>query len=174
MYKAGVIVENTTMADLESVYEFFDQSIRYQEAKGYNVWRNYDKGALVKDVETGNQYKITVNGQMAMVFSVGYADTVIWREMEKGESVYLHRIVVNPRFKGQKLFGAIATWTAAHARQKGLRSVRMDTWGDNPGIIKYYQEFGFQFVENFTTPDTPELPVHNRNLKLALLEMKLK
>lgn len=48
----------------------------------------------------------------------------------------------------------------------------MDTWAANPTIIKYYKSFGFEFIENFTTPDNEELPVHNRNLALTLLEYK--
>lgn len=166
-------VENTILDDLPLVYSLFDQSITYQESKGYNVWKNYDKGALVKDVNDGNQYKITMDGQIAMAFSVCYADKVIWRDMEKGDAIYLHRIVVNPQFKGQKLFGRLLEWVTIHASQKGLAFIRMDTWADNPTIISYYQNFGFAFVGNYTTPDSLELPVHNRNLKLALLEMKI-
>jgi ribosomal protein S18 acetylase RimI-like enzyme len=48
--------------------------------------------------------------------------------------------------------------------------VRMDTWASNAQLIKYYQGFGFEFIENYTTPDTLELPAHNRRLPLALLE----
>jgi hypothetical protein len=48
----------------------------------------------------------------------------------------------------------------------------MDTWANNPVIIQYYQSFGFEVVERFTTPDSVELPLHNRNLALALLEYR--
>lgn len=93
--------------------------------------------------------------------------------MDKGKSIYLHRIVVNPEFKGQRQFGTILNWAIEHSKQKGLSSIRMDTWADNPTIINYYKSFGFRFVENYTTPDSEELPVHNRNLAMALLEYGL-
>jgi hypothetical protein len=44
---------------------------------------------------------------------------------------------------------------------------------NNPIIIDYYKSFGFRFIENYTTPDSPALPVHDRNLSLALLEYNL-
>lgn len=163
-------IVNTEMADLPLIHELFQHSISYQEKKGYPVWKNYDKGAIARDIQEKNQYKIVVNSAVAMVFSVAYRDKIIWREMDRGESVYLHRIVVNPAFKGQKLFGSILQWSLDHIREKGLKSVRMDTWAANPTIIEYYKGFGFKVVENYTTPDTPELPVHNRNLALTLLE----
>ncbi len=166
-------VENTTPADLEFIYELFDHSIQYQERKGYPVWRGYDKSALIQDVENKNQYKITIDSQIVIAFSVRYDDKVIWREKENGDSVYLHRIVVNPAFKGQKLFKFILEWAIEHAKHEGLSFIRMDTWANNPNIIDYYKSFGFAFVGNYTTPDSLELPSHNRNLALALLELKL-
>ena len=104
------------------------------------------------------------------MFSVCYADKIIWRSRERGDSIYLHRIVVNPAFKGQRLFGAIVAWAGNHCLQKKLKNIRMDTWAANPVIIEYYKSFGFRFVEYYTTPDSEELPIHNRNLALALLE----
>jgi hypothetical protein len=165
-------VRNTTHADLPFIYEFFNQSILYQAKKGYPVWRDYDKGAIVRDIENGNQYKIIVDSEIAIVFSVAYSDKVIWRHLDEGRSIYLHRIVINPVFKGKKLFGSIVAWSIDHIKQKGLDSIRMDTWAENPTIINYYKTFGFDVVGDYTTPDTRELPVHNRNLALTLLEFR--
>lgn len=168
-----VEIINTEISDLGQVFELFEHSINYQEKKGYLVWRNYDKNAIIKDIEDKNQYKVVVDSKAAIVFSVRYADKVIWRGLDNGKSIYLHRIVVNPEFKGQKLFGKILDWVIDHSKQKGLKSIRLDTWAANPTIIEYYKSFGFTFIENYTTPDSEELPVHNRNLALTLLEYKL-
>ena len=166
-------VENTTPADLQFVYDLFDLSIIYQEKKGYPVWKNYDKSALVNDVNNKNQYKIVIDDQIAMVYSVCYSDKILWRQMENGDAIYLHRIVVNPQFKGQRMFGIILEWAIQYAKSKGFKFIRMDTWADDPNIINYYKGFGFYFIEDFNTPDIPELPVHNRNIPLALLEYRV-
>jgi len=81
--------------------------------------------------------------------------------------------VVNPTLKGQKLIGKIVDWAIQHCKPKGLNSIRMDTWANNPTLIEYYKTFGFNVIENYTTPDCIELPVHNRNLALTLLEYKI-
>lgn len=163
----------TSLSDLNIIFELFEQSIRYQETKGYNVWKNYDRGAIVRDIENNRQYKIEIDNQVAIVFSIAYEDKIIWRHLDQGKSVYLHRIVVNPVFKGRKLFGKILEWVIMHGKAKGLDSIRMDTWADNPNLQHYYQQFGFRIVENFTTPNTPDLPEHNRNLAITLLEYPL-
>jgi GNAT superfamily N-acetyltransferase len=164
---------NTSLTDLEDIYSLFDHSIAYQEKHGYPSWRNYDRNAIIKDINNGDQYKVMIDGKTGIVFSAYYADKVIWRHYDKGDAVYLHRIVVNPAFKGQKLFGLVLDWSVEQCRQRKLNSVRMDTWAANPWILEYYKRFGFRVVENFTTPDTEDLPVHNRNLALTLLEYTL-
>ena len=166
-------VRNTQVSDLPKIIELFEASILYQESKGYPVWKNYDKNAIERDILQKNHYGVFIDSEIAIVFSVCYSDKIIWRSYDKGDSVYLHRIVVNPDFKGQKLFARILEWSAAHARAKHLSSVRMDTWAANTNIIAYYKTFGFNVIENFTTPDSPDLPLHNRNLALTLLEYKL-
>jgi ribosomal protein S18 acetylase RimI-like enzyme len=166
-------VMNTEMSDLDMIFSLFDRSIVYQEKNSYPVWKNYDKNAIVRDIQNKNQYKILVDSIPAIVFSICYTDKLLWRDRDQQDAIYLHRIVVNPDCKGQQLFGKIIDWAIEHARQKGLSHIRMDTWAANPTLINYYEKFGFNFVENFTTPDSKELPVHNRNLALALLEYSL-
>ena len=168
-----VEVRNTDTSDLEEIFALFEYSIQYQEKKGYPVWRNYDQNTIIKDIKDGNHLKAVIDKKIAIAFSVRYSDKLIWRELDKGNSIYLHRIVVNPEFKGQRQFGTILNWAIEHSKQKGFSNIRMDTWADNPTIIEYYKGFGFSFVENYTTPDNEELPVHNRNLALALLEYGL-
>lgn len=161
------------MDDLPDVYAFFEHSIAYQEKRGYPSWRNYDRNAIIKDIENQNQFKVTADGRTAIVFSVCYNDKVIWRQYDRDDSIFLHRIVVNPEFKGQKLFGMIMQWAIDQCREKNLGYVRMDTWAANERIVEYYKGFGFRVVENYTTPDTEDLPVHNRKLALTLLEFPL-
>jgi GNAT superfamily N-acetyltransferase len=168
-----VEIQNTSPGDIETIFKLFDLSADYQEQRGYPSWRNYDRSAIIRDIETKQQYKVSIDTEIAIVFSVAYSDPIIWRELDDGKSVYLHRIVVNPVFKGQRLFQSILDWAKSHCKKHGLHRVRMDTWAANPKIIEYYKSFGFTDVENFTTPDTEELPQHNRQLALRLLEFKV-
>jgi ribosomal protein S18 acetylase RimI-like enzyme len=160
------------MEDLAQIIRLFDDSIVYQERHGYPAWKNYDKNTITRDIREGNQYKAINDNGIGIVFSVTYSDKIIWREKDDGQAIYLHRIVVNPDFKGQKLFGNILDWAKDHIKQKALKNIRMDTWANNPTIIEYYKKFGFEVIENYTTPNTDELPVHNRNLPLTLLEFR--
>ncbi len=166
-------IENSSPSDLDFVYALFEEAIIYIKKHKYVGWTTYDKSFIKQDMNNKLQYKITSGNDILCVFSICFNDALIWRAMENGDAIYLHRIVVNPKFKGQKQFEKILQWVLLFAKERRLKRIRMDTWADNRNIIDYYRTYGFQFVENYTTPDTPELPDQHRNLKVALLEMKL-
>lgn len=166
-------IVNTSADDLEFIYWLFDEAIAYQKRKNYIVWNNYDKDLLQSEVKDRRQYKIVIHNKTAMIFSVVYDDRLLWGEKEKGDSIYLHRIVVNPEFKGHRLFDAVLQWSIEHALSMNLKFVRMDTWASNPNIIKYYESFGFIFTGNRHTPNSPDLPIQHRALHVALLEFSL-
>lgn len=163
-------IHNTTVDDLDFIYHLFDEAILYQKKKGFPIWNGYDKNVLKADAKNKLQYKITEDDTILCVFSICFYDPIIWREKEKEDAIYLHRIVVNPKYKGQKQFEKILSWAKGFAKGKNLRYIRMDTWGDNHSILNYYQSYGFKFIENYTTPTTENLPIQHRNLYLALLE----
>lgn len=167
-------IQNTKIEDLEFIYHLFDEAIAYQKAKDYPIWNGYDKNVLKTDIKNKLQFKIVEENNILCIFSICFSDSLIWRDKEKGNAIYLHRIVVNPKFKGQRLFEKILNWTIEFAQNQNLKYIRMDTWGNNQNIINYYQSFGFEFIENFTTPITKKLSIQYQNLFLALLEYEIK
>ena len=164
---------NAVITDLQTIYRLFDEAILFQKNNNYIGWSNYDKQYIAADVERGLLFKMVAGTNVICIFSICYSDPLIWRDREKGDAVYLHRIVLNQQYKGEKVFEKVLAWTLELARQKKLGYIRMDTWAENAKIIGYYKSYGFRFVENYTTPDTDELPVQHRNLNVALLELSL-
>jgi len=166
-------IKNTTESDLGFICWLFDEAIVYQKKNKYPVWKGYDKTVLEKDIEDRRQYKLEHNGEIACIFSVLYSDEMLWTDREKGDAIYLHRVVVNPKFKGNKLFEKIVDWAISHAKECNREFLRMDTWANNATIIDYYQNYGFKFLDEITTSDDRNLPLQNRNLTVALLERRV-
>jgi ribosomal protein S18 acetylase RimI-like enzyme len=164
---------NTTTDDISLINRIFEQAIDLQRENGYKVWESIDKLALQKDIDERLQYKLVKDVDILCLFSIQFADPLIWRNRDQNDAIYIHRMVVNPYYKGQKLFQTVLNWVKQLARQNNLQFIRMDTWADNFKIIEYYRSFGFEFIENYTTEDAAELPSQNRNLQVALLEMDL-
>ena len=111
---------NTTKQDLGFIYSLFEEAIAYQQRKNYPVWNGFDKDVLIKDVASKQQYKIVIDKEIACVFSVCKNDPLIWGEREKGDAIYLHRIVVNPKYKGCKQFEKILNWSIDFAKKEKI------------------------------------------------------
>lgn len=172
--KKEIKILNTNITDLEQISQLFAQAMALQGKRGYQVWQNIDQAALLEDIENGLQYKIMIGNALACIFTVQYSDPLIWNVRDQDNAIYLHRIVVDPSFKGQRLFEKVLNWAKRQAFFLKRRYVRMDTWASNDQLITYYQGFGFQLIDYFTTPDAATLPLQNRNLNVALLEMEVK
>lgn len=165
---------NALPGDLPAIYRLFEEAIRFQKENNYIGWANYDKRFLQSDIQHSFLFKIlNHDNDITCIFSICYSDELIWREKEKGDAVYLHRIVLNQKYKGERLFQTVLNWAIELARKRKLKFIRMDTWAENEKIIAYYKSYGFTFVENYTTPDIDHLPVQHRNLSVALLELNV-
>ncbi len=166
-------IVNTVKDDLNTVFSFFEEAMQLQGKNGYKVWNAIDKPSLEKDIENKLQYKLTKGHDILCIFSIQYNDPFVWRDRDRNDAIYLHRIVVNRKFKGQRTFAKVLEWAKQVALKNYLKFVRMDTWADNEKIINYYKSFGFKIAGNYQTGDSPELPIQNRNLKGTLLEMEI-
>jgi ribosomal protein S18 acetylase RimI-like enzyme len=161
-----------TLSDMPEIFELFEQAIQYQKDNQYIGWNNYDQDFIKADIQHGLLYKIMDGTSVRCIFSVCYTDKLIWREYEKSDALYLHRIVLNRKFQGVKIFRIVLDWAVKQIRKQNLRFVRMDTWAGNSKLIDYYKSYGFRFVENYTTANTNDLPLQHRNLHVALLELE--
>lgn len=161
---------NTNRSDLDFIYWLFEEAISYQKKNNYFGWVDYDRKIIQKEIEEQRQFKIVIEHEIVCIFSICYSDEILWRDKEKGDAIYFHRIIVNPNFRGQKHFEKILEWGVNHLAIKKLNFIRMDTWAKNQKIIDYYRSFGFQLVENYLAPDSVALPITHRNIELALLE----
>lgn len=168
-----MMITEAVITDMPLICRLFEEAIAFQQQKNYAGWKNYDRTFLEQEVANGLLFKIMNNEKIAGIFSICYADPLIWREKERGDAIYLHRIVANRNVNEGPVFAGILNWAKHFAVEKGLRFIRMDTWAENNKLIDYYRGYGFRFVEDYTTADTAELPLQHRNLKVALLELAL-
>jgi len=162
-----------SLDDQPVIYRLFEEAITFQKANNYIGWSSYDKVFIKADIEKRQLFKIVLEDEIVCIYSIYKSDVLIWREKEIGDSIYIHRIVLNRKFSGRKLFANIVNWAIEFAKRNKLKYIRMDTWAENKKIIAYYESYGFSLIEFYRTPATENLPVQHRNLLVALLEKKL-
>jgi len=167
-------ITKTLKRDLDRACELFAGAITYQKARGYPQYLHTDRAGVKKAIEEGLHFKVMVGDEIAAVFNILFNDRIIWRHHEIGNAVYLHRIITNQKYKGNLLFEKIRDWAEETLCKKHRRKViRLDTWANNPNLIKYYERFGFEIIEYFTMPTTPELSSNHWGSDAVLMEYKV-
>lgn len=166
-------IVNCTIDDLPLMLEFYDLAREHQKARSNRHWQSFDPELIKKEIEEQRQWKILEGDTVACIFLTIYDDPYIWDERNKDPSVYIHRIVTHPNFRGNGYTRTIIDWAKTHGKALGKQFIRMDTWGDNPKLIEYYVQCGFTFLE-IITPDTMgNLPAYYSCVSLSLFEIKI-
>jgi len=169
MYKT----ENTSLKDIDIVFELYNYARKYQKIKKAVIWPNFDRKAIEKDITDKRQWKITIDNEMACVWTIEHNDPIIWGERDKTPSIYIHKIATNPMFRGHGMVSKIIDWSTMYARTFGKSFIRMDTCGDNQELIAYYKKCGFNHIDSFLLKKHETLPSHYHNNIVQLFEIEL-
>lgn len=167
-------IKNSAAADIPEIFRLYDFASAYQKSKQtVVVWPQFDRQLVETEVAENRQWKLIMNGQIACVWATTFTDEQIWEERNTDAAVYIHRIAINPDFRGNNFVSIIVEWAKQYAKAKGKDFVRLDTLGNNTKLIEYYTNAGFQFLGMFDLKNTGGLPSHYHNVPACLFEIKL-
>lgn len=159
--------------DIDRIFELYDDAIAYQKTVFKKHWQGFERSLIEREIQDGRQWKIIIEGQTACIFAIDFNDPLIWKEKDADPSIYIHRIVTNPEFRGYHFVNIIIEWAKEYGAKKEKRYIRLDTWGDNPKLIAYYERCGFNYLGNIVPEASAVLPKHYENIILALFEIEI-
>lgn len=166
-----MIIENSETKDTSEILGLYQIARDFQKTKGAVIWPNFEKELIETEIEEQRQWKILINNQIACVWSTTFSDPQIWQERNEDPSLYIHRIATNPNFRGQNLVLEIISWSKKYALKNEKKFIRMDTVGENEGLIQYYQKCGFDFLGLSKLKNTDNLPAHYHDATVSLFQM---
>ena len=159
--------------DIDVIFELYEAAIAFQKQVGTNSWKGFERVMIEQEIAEKRHFVIKDENQITATFVLTYNDPIIWKEADKDSALYIHRIATNPDFRGQNLVGQIVEWAKIYANENQKQFVRMDTVGDNPGLINYYTKCGFDFLGLLKLKNTTGLPAHYDNATVSLFQMKI-
>jgi ribosomal protein S18 acetylase RimI-like enzyme len=167
-------IENSTIKDIPEIFRLYKIASDYQtKIKAVIVWPEFERELVETEVAENRQWKLIIDGQIACVWATTFTDEQIWEERNADAAIYIHRIATNPNFRGRNFVAIIVNWAKEFAKNAGKDFVRLDTIGNNAGLIKHYTGAGFQFLGLFDLKNTDGLPAHYKYAPACLFEIKL-
>lgn len=164
-------IKNSTAKDIDEIFRLYKIATDFQKTKFTVHWPEFERRLIETEVAENRQWKIQVEEQLACIWATTFSDPQIWEERDNDPAVYVHRIATNPDFRGQNLVRQIVEWSKQYAVIHNKKFVRLDTVGDNPGLIAYYTKCGFDFLGLSKLRDTAGLPAHYDNATVSLFQL---
>lgn len=161
------------IADMEVIFQLYDRAVEYQKLKGAVPWPKFDRKLIESEIQEQRQWKIIVNNQIVCVWAITESDPQIWEEKNEDPSIYIHRIATRADFRGRNLVKEMVVWAKSYAQQRNKHFLRMDTVGENKGLIQYYKKCGFEFLGLRNLKNTTGLPLHYQDAQVCLFQMKI-
>ncbi|WP_343561006.1 GNAT family N-acetyltransferase [Sphingobacterium sp.] len=166
-------ITNSTLNDIETIFKFYKFATDFQKAKSMVSWPEFDRRLIEQEIEEERQWKLISDRDIACVWATTFDDPEIWEERNDDSAVYIHRIATNPDFRGRNLVNHIVNWAIGHAAVNNKNFVRLDTVGENRGLIDHYTKCGFDFLGLKKLHNTTGLPAHYDNATVSLFEIRL-
>ncbi|WP_353481509.1 GNAT family N-acetyltransferase [Haliscomenobacter sp.] len=165
-------ITNSTPADFDTIFALYDEAIAFQKKVFNKQWEGFESSLIETEIRENRQWKIIIDDEVACIFATTLSDAIFWGERDLEPAVYIHRIVTNPKFRGAAFVKIIVEWARGYCLANQLEYIRLDTWGDNPKLIDYYEKCGFSYLKTIDLDNTQGLPAHYKGV-LALLEIKI-
>jgi len=166
-------IQNSNINDIDDIFRLYKLATDFQKTRFTVHWPEFDRTLIETEIAENRQWKIVTDDKIVCVWATTFNDPQIWEERNEDPAIYIHRIATNPDFRGQNLVGQIVEWVKIYAKEIQKQFVRMDTVGDNPGLINYYIKCGFDFLGLLKLKNTEGLPAHYDNATVSLFQITI-
>ena len=168
-----MIIQNSTIDDIDEIFRLYAIATDFQKTKFFVHWPEFKQELIETEIRESRQWKMMIDGGVACIWATTFSDPQIWGDRDRDPALYIHRIATNPDFRGNNFVTRIVEWAEQYARENDKSYIRMDTIGENMGLIEHYQKCGFEYLEYFKLDSIEGLPDHYALADACLFEIKL-
>jgi GNAT superfamily N-acetyltransferase len=137
---------------LDDVLSVLDDAATWLQSGGVVQWPSRFEPSWVEGaLRRGETWLVRVGERVSATVTVDQADSA-WDGLP-GRALYVHRMAVRREAAG--LGGAILTWAAGVARERGCESLRLDCVASNARLRRYYEAAGFVHCGDVTVAGAP-------------------
>ncbi|MFI6505453.1 GNAT family N-acetyltransferase [Nonomuraea typhae] len=148
--------------DAPAVLAMFDSAIAWLTAQGRTgQWGsepftgNVKREEQVRNWAGSDGMRIAeIDGEPAGCVVVG--PPLPYVEPDPEPELYVQGLVIDQRFAGNRVGGALLDWALAEAGERRVKVLRVDCYaGDDERLVRYYERWGFTREKPFTVGEWP-------------------
>ena len=159
-------IELATLNELDRVKEIAEACAKNMIENNIFQWNDkYPSREIFKeDIKNKSLYVSKINQEVVgcIMFSFRKDDvykTVNWIT-EDEYNLYIHRLAVDPIFQKRGIARKMMDFAEDFAKSNNYRSIRLDTFSQNPRNNKFYKARGYNKLDDVYFPKQSEFPFH--------------
>jgi GNAT superfamily N-acetyltransferase len=145
--EVAIDIRRAEAHEADQVSAILVEAAEWLEQRGIPLWRVDDLGTkqIAGAVEQGLYVLARVDGEPAGTFRFQLSDPDFWPELNRDDSVFVHRLAVRRRFAGTGVSKAMLAWCVDQARTLRRRYLRLDCDAARPKLCAFYENYGFAY-----------------------------
>jgi GNAT superfamily N-acetyltransferase len=150
-YTSGdtITISQAISSELDIILDILEEAACWITSKGIDQWQPGDfigtgRKKIADQIEQGEVYLASVDGQVAGTFTLQWADPAVWKDVPD-DAGYVHRIAIRRAFAGKGLGQIMLEWAGSMAASQGKRYLRLDCMTENTALRQYYTHAGFDY-----------------------------
>lgn len=148
----NIIYRKPTLDEVFKIYQHYVRVINSMQENGIDQWDElYPNSAdIAADIAAGDLIVGEEDGKLILAFAVNGEceeeyDACPW-EYPDEPYIVVHRLAVNPKYQRQGMAKAAMGYVENEAKEKGIRTIRLDTFCENPAGKALYESLGFKTI----------------------------
>lgn len=139
-----------TANDARELHNLVQQCVAAMRAAGIEQWDEVYPNAdtISRDIKDGTLHVFDDEGSIIACITIDQKLDPLWQQMDwssRGEpAAAVHRLMVHPSQQGRGLAKMLMLHAETVARELGCRSIRLDSFLQNPAAMALYPRLGYR------------------------------
>jgi ribosomal protein S18 acetylase RimI-like enzyme len=144
-----MIIRKANKTDLENIMLMYKSCVAGMVENGIDQWdETYPNTEIIsEDLNVGTYYVSEMDGTIIAGINIdkNQDDTYLALDWEDKSDSFLvvHRLGVKEEFWNKKIGKNMMLFTEKLVIEKGLKSIRLDTYSGNPKAMEFYRRLGY-------------------------------
>ena len=144
-----MIIRKANKTDLDNIMKMYKSCVNGMLKNGIDQWDDsYPNTEIIsEDLNVGTYYVVEMDGTIIGGVNIdkNQDDTYLALDWEDKSDSFLvvHRLGVKEEFWNKKIGKDLMLFTEKLVIEKGLKSIRLDTYSGNPKAMEFYRRLGY-------------------------------
>ena len=144
-----MIIRKANKTDLDNIMKMYKSCVKGMLENGIDQWDdNYPNTEIInEDLNVSTYYVVEIDGTIIGGVNIdrNQDDTYLALDWEDQSDSFLvvHRLGVKEEFWNKKIGKYLMLFTENLVIEKGLKSIRLDTYSGNPKAMEFYRRLGY-------------------------------